>query len=309
MNKKVSVIGAGNVGATCAQRIAQRSCADVVLLDIIEGMPQGKALDMMHSHPIVGSNISITGTNSYRDTAGSTVVVITSGSPRKPGMSRDDLVAVNSAVMKSVVPQVLGYSPDCVIIVVTNPLDAMAYLTLKISGLPKNRVMGMSGVLDTGRFRSIVAAEIGVSVEDVSACILGAHGDTMVIIPRLTKIGPVPLTDLLPQKRIDELIDRSTSSGAEIVGLLKTGSAFYAPGMAAAQMAEAIVLDASRVLPVCAYLDGEFGLSDIYMGVPAKIGAAGVEKVLEFELTPDEQVALAKSAQSVRNLIDMLDLS
>ncbi len=309
MNKKISVIGAGNVGATCAQRIAQRGCADVVLLDIVEGMPQGKALDMMHSHPIVGADISITGTNSYRDTAGSSVVVITSGSPRKTGMSRDDLVAVNSAVMKSVVPQVLEHSADCVIIVVTNPLDAMAYLTLKISGLHKSRVMGMSGVLDTGRFRSIVAAEMGVSVENVSACILGAHGDTMVIIPRLTKIGPVPLTDLLPQKRVDELIDRSVNSGAEIVGLLKTGSAFYAPGMAAAQMAEAIVKDAKRVLPVCAYLDGEFGLSDIYMGVPAKIGAAGVEEVLEFDLMPDEQKALSKSAESVRNLIAMLDLS
>lgn len=308
MNKKVSVIGAGNVGATCAQRLAQTGCADVVLLDIIEGLPQGKALDIMHSHPVIGSNASVTGTNSYEDTADSSVVVITSGSPRKPGMSRDDLLAVNSEVMKSVVSQVLRYSPGCVIIVVTNPLDAMAYLALKISGLPQKRVMGMSGVLDTGRFRSIVAAEIGVSVEDVSACILGAHGDTMVIIPRLTVVGPVPLVDLLSQKRIEELIERSTHSGAEIVGLLKTGSAFYAPGISAAQMAQAVVTDSKRVLPVCAYLDGQFGLSDIYIGVPAKIGAQGVEQVLEFELTAGERQALEASAQSVRNLIAKLDL-
>jgi malate dehydrogenase len=309
VSNKVSVIGAGNVGATCAQRVAQGGYADVVLLDIVKGMPQGKSIDMMHSHPIVGSISQIIGTNSYEDTAGSDVVVITSGSPRKPGMSRDDLVAINTEVMKGVVPEVLKYSPNCVIIVVTNPLDAMVYLVLKISGLPKNRVMGMSGVLDTGRFRSIIADALDVSIEDVSTCILGAHGDTMVIVPRLTTIGCVPITELLSKEAIDELIDRSVHSGAEIVSLLKTGSAFYAPGTAAAQMAESIVLDSKRILPVCAYLDGEFGLSDIYLDVPAKIGAGGVEKVLEFELTPDEKAALDRSAQSVRELIDKLDLS
>lgn len=309
MKSLASVIGAGNVGATCAQRVAQGGYADVVLLDIVEGMPQGKAIDMMHSHPIVGSSRSIVGTNSYKDTAGSDVVVITSGSPRKPGMSRDDLVSVNSGVMKSVVPQVLKHSPDCVIIVVTNPLDAMVYLALKISGLPSRRVMGMSGVLDAGRFRSIVAAHLDVSAEDVSACILGAHGDTMVIVPRLTTVGGVPLPELLPKQEIDKLVDHSVNSGAEIVSLLKTGSAFYAPGIAAAQMAKSIILDSKCILPVCAYLNGEFGLSDIYLSVPAKIGADGVEKVLEFDLKPDEKVALDKSAQSVRELIDKLDLS
>jgi malate dehydrogenase len=309
VKSKVTVIGAGNVGATCAQRVAQGGYADVVLLDIVEGMPQGKAIDMMHSHPIVGSSRSIVGTNSYDDTAGSDVVVITSGSPRKPGMSRDDLVAVNSAVMNSVVPQVLKHSPDCILIVVTNPLDAMVYLVLKISGLPSSRVMGMSGVLDTGRFRSIIAAHLDVSVQDVHACILGAHGDTMVIMPRLSTVGGVPLTQLLSKQEIDKLVDRSVKSGAEVVSLLKTGSAFYAPGIAAAQMAESIVLDSKRILPVCAYLDGQFGLSDIYLGVPAKIGADGVEKVLEFELTDEEKLALDKSAESVRELIAKLDLS
>ncbi|MFC1978724.1 malate dehydrogenase [Chloroflexota bacterium] len=309
MSNKVSVIGTGNVGATCAQRVAQGDYADVVLLDIVNGMPQGKAIDMMHSHPIVGSTSSIIGTNKYEDTAGSDVVVITSGSTRKPGMDRRDLAFTNAEVIKSVVPQVLEHSPYCVMIMVTNPLDAMAYLALKLSKLPKNRVMGMSGVLDTARFRAIIAAELDVSVEDVSACILGAHGDTMAPIPRLTTVGCVPITELLSKEKIDVLVDSSIHSGAEIVGLLKNGSAFYAPGVSAAQMAEAVVLDSKRILPVAAYLEGEFGLSGIYLGVPAKVGAGGVEQILEFELTADEKAALEKSAQSVRDLITDLDLS
>jgi malate dehydrogenase len=281
----------------------------VLLLDIVEGMPQGKAIDMMHSHPIVGSISSIIGTNEYEDTAGSDVVVITSGSARKPGMDRRDLAFTNAAVIRSVVPQVLEHSPDCVIIMVTNPLDAMAYLALKLSNLPNSRVMGMSGVLDTARFRAIIAAELDVSVEDVSACILGAHGDTMAPIPRLTTVGCVPITELLSKEKIAELIDRSVHSGAEIVGLLKNGSAFYAPGIAAAHMAEAVVRDSKRILPVAAYLEGEFGLSGIYLGVPAKIGAGGVEHIMEFELMPDEKAALEKSGQTVRDLIADLDLS
>jgi len=289
--------------------VAQGDYADVVLLDIVNGMPQGKAIDMMHSHPIVGSISNVIGTNSYEDTAGSNVVVITSGSARKPGMDRRDLAFTNAEVIKSVVPQVLEHSPDCVIIMVTNPLDAMAYLALKLSKLPKNRVMGMSGVLDTARFRAIIAAELDVSVEDVSACILGAHGDTMAPIPRLTTVGCVPITELLSEEKIDELIDRSIHSGAEIVGLLKDGSAFYAPGVAAAQMAEAVVMDSKRVLPVAAYLEGEFGLSGIYLGVPAKVGAGGVERILEFDLTADEKAALEKSVQMVRDLITDLDLN
>jgi len=297
------------VGATCAQRIAQCGYADVVLLDIVEGMPQGKAIDMMHSHPIVGSISSIIGTNEYEDTAGSDVVVITSGSARKPGMDRRDLAFTNAAVIRSVVPQVLEHSPDCVIIMVTNPLDAMAYLALKLSNLPNNRVMGMSGVLDTARFRAIIAAELDVSVEDVSACILGAHGDTMAPIPRLTTVGCVPITELLSKEKIDVLVDRSVHSGVEIVGLLKNGSAFHAPGIAAAHMAEAVVRDSKRILPVAAYLEGEFGLSGIYLGVPAKIGAGGVERIMEFELMSDEKAALDKSAQTVRDLIVDLDLS
>jgi malate dehydrogenase len=272
-------------------------------------MPQGKAIDMMHSRPVVGSISNIIGTNSYEDTAGSDVVVITSGSARKPGMDRRDLAFINAEVIKNVVPQVLEHSPDCVIIMVTNPLDAMAYLALNLSNLPKNRVMGMSSVLDTARFRAIIAAELDVSIEDVSACILGAHGDTMAPITRLTTVGCVPITELLSKEKIDVLTDRAVHSGAEIVGLLKDGSAFYAPGVAAAQMAEAVVKDSKCILPVAAYLEGEFGINGIYLGVPAKVGAGGVEQILEFELTSDEKAALEKSAQTVCDLITDLNLS
>lgn len=308
MRKKITVIGAGNVGATAAQRIWQRGFADVVLLDIIAGMPQGKAIDLMHSGPITGSDAHITGTNDYAKTSDSDIVVVTSGLPRKPGMSRDDLLSANQEIVTGVIRNVVKYSPGCILIIVTNPLDAMAYLALHVSGFPRNRVMGMSGVLDTARMRAIIAAEMNVSVEDVTAIILGAHGDTMVAIPRLTTVGGVPITELLPSTTIDIIMDRAAHSGAEVVSLLKTGSAFYAPGLAVAHMAEAVIMDTKRILPVSAYLKGEYGIDGVFLGVPAKIGSAGVEQILEFQLTAEEAASLQKSAGSVRELVDLMKL-
>ena len=306
--KKVSIIGAGNVGATTAQRLAERDFYDVVLLDIpqVDGMPQGKALDLLESGPVIGYDSLLTGTTNYEDTADSDLVVITSGLPRKPGMTRDDLLLTNAGIIKSVTESVVKYSPNCFIIVVTNPLDAMVQLTHKISGFPKNRVIGMAGVLDSGRYRTFIAQELDVSVEDVSAFVLGGHGDSMVPLPRYSTVAGIPITELLPKERIDELSKRAANGGAEIVGLLKTGSAFYAPSASVAVMVDSILLDKKRVLPCAAMLEGEYGVDGYYVGVPVKLGANGVEKVIEIKLTDDEQTAFKKSADAVAELISVI---
>lgn len=308
MRKKVSVIGAGNVGGTLAQRIAEKGYADVVLVDIIEGLPQGKGLDMLQTGPITGSDAKVIGTNSYEETANSDIVAITSGVPRKPGMSRDDLVLTNMNIVKSVTEQVVKYSPNCIIIMVANPLDAMTQLALHVSKFPRNRVFGQSGILDTARFRTFVAQELDVSVEDVHACILGGHGDTMVAIPRLTTVGGIPITELLPQETINKIVDRTVKGGGEIVALLKTGSAFYAPAAATAQMIESVLLDKKRILPCAVYLDGEYGIKGVVVGVPAKLGKNGIEQVIELKLTPEESAALKKSAQAVEELVRVMKL-
>ena len=303
MTGKVSIIGAGNVGATCVQRIAERGYADIVLVDIIKGLPQGKSLDMLESMPILGCDRHIIGTNSYQETANSDVVVITSGVSRKPGMTREELLQTNMNIVTEVTRNVVSYSPNCIIIMVTNPLDAMTYLALRTSRFPKNRVMGLSGVLDTARLRSFIAAELNVSVEDVSACILGQHGEKMVILPRLCTVCGVPITQLLPQETINRLVERTLKAGAEIVGLLKTGSAFYAPSAGAAQMVEAIILDKKQILPCATYLDGEYGIKDTVISVPVKLGKSGIEQIIELELTAEEKSALANSAQAVQELV------
>jgi len=308
MRKKISVIGAGNVGATCAFRIAEGNYADVVLLDIVEGLPQGKALDMLQAAPIVDSDVMVTGTNSYVDTAGSDIVIITSGLPRKPGMSRDDLVQTNAGIVREVTENVMRHSPECIIIVVCNPLDAMVQMALHVSGLPRGHVFGQSGVLDSARMRTFIALELNVSVNDVYACVLGGHGDTMVPVTRLCTVGGVPLADLLPQDRIDAIVQRTINGGAEIVGLLKTGSAFYAPGTASALLAEAVIRDRKTILPCAVRLDGEYGISGVVAGVPAKLGAGGVEEVIELALTQDEHKALEVSADAVRGLLGVMGI-
>lgn len=308
MRKKVTVVGAGNVGATCAQRIAERGYADVVLVDIIEGLPQGKALDILQSGPVIGSNARVIGTNGYEETADSDVAIITSGVPRKPGMSRDDLVLTNMKIVKEVTESVVKYSPKCIIIVVTNPLDAMAQLALHVSKFPRNRVIGQSGILDTTRFRTFIAMELNVSVEDVFACVLGGHGDTMVPIPRLSTVGGVPITDILPPEKINRIVERTVKGGGEIVSLLKAGSAYYAPSAAVAQMVDSIILDKKRILPCAAYLDGEYGIKGAFVGVPVKLGANGVEQIIEIKLTAEENAALRKSAQAVMELVKVMKL-
>lgn len=308
MRKKVTVVGAGNVGATCAQRIAERGYADVVLVDIIEGLPQGKALDMLESGPVVSSDSRLIGSNSYEDTADSDIVVITSGVPRKPGMSRDDLLFTNMEIVKGVTESVVKNSPNCIIIVVTNPLDAMAQLAFHVSKFPKNRVMGMSGILDTTRFRTFLAMELDVSVEDVFACVLGGHGDSMVPIPRLSTVGGVPITDILPPDTIERIVTRTVKGGGEIVSLLKAGSAYYAPSAAVAQMVDSILLDKKRILPCAVYLDGEYGIKGVFLSVPMKLGANGVEQIIEIKLTPEEDAALKKSGEAVRELINIMKL-
>ncbi len=308
MRKKVTVVGAGNVGATCAQRIAERGYADVVLVDIIEGLPQGKALDMLESGPVVSSDGRLIGSNSYEDTADSDIVVITSGVPRKPGMSRDDLLFTNMEIVKGVTESVVKNSPNCIIIIVTNPLDAMAQLAFHVSKFPKNRVMGMSGILDTTRFRTFLAAELDVSVEDVFACVLGGHGDSMVPIPRLSTVGGVPITDILPPDTIERIVTRTVKGGGEIVSLLKAGSAYYAPSAAVAQMVDSILLDKKRILPCAVYLDGEYGIKGVFLSVPMKLGANGVEQIIEIKLTPEEDAALKKSGEAVRELINIMKL-
>jgi malate dehydrogenase len=306
--KKISVIGAGHVGEVTAQRIAYRELGDVVLLDIIEGMPQGKGLDLLESTPVVGCDSSISGANDYADTAYSDIVVITSGFPRKPGMSRDDLLNTNFKVIKEVTEKVAAKSPDAIIIVVTNPLDAMVQTAFKVSGFPKNRVMGMAGILDSTRFRTFIAQELNVSVENVHALVLGGHGDTMVPLPRFSTVAGVPITEFIPKERIDQIVQRTRKGGGEIVALLKTGSAYYAPAAAIAEMVEAIVKDKKKILPCAAYLEGEYGIEGIFVGVPVKLGAGGVEQIIELKLNDEESAALAKSAEAVRSLVEKIGM-
>ena len=308
MRRKITVVGAGNVGSTCAQRIAERGYADVVLVDIIEGLPQGKALDIQQSGAVLAFDSRVSGTNCYEDTADCDIAVITSGMPRKPGMSRDDLVQANAAIVKSVVESVARYSPNCIVIMVTNPLDAMAQLALRISGFPKNRVLGQSGVLDAARFASFLAVDLGVSVEEVNPCVLGGHGDSMVAIPRLTTVGGMPVTELLPRETIDRIVERTVRGGAEIVELMKGASAYYAPSAAVLQMVDAIVLDKKRIIPCSVYLEGEYGIRGVFLSVPVKLGAGGVEQVVEVKLTAEEHEALARSAETVRQLVNAMNL-
>jgi malate dehydrogenase len=308
MRNKVTVVGAGNVGASCAQRVAEKGYADVVLVDIIEGMPQGKALDILQSGPILNFDSNIIGTNSYEETADSNIVIITSGIARKPGMSRDDLILTNMKIIREVTENIVKHSPNCMIIMVTNPLDAMTQLALHTSKFPKNRVMGQSGILDSSRFRTFIAMELGVSVDDVFACLLGGHGDTMLAIPRLTTVGGIPITDLLPKDTIDAIVERTVKGGAEIVSLLKTGSAYYAPSAATVQMVEAILFDKKKILPCSAYLEGEYGITGAYVGVPAKLGSNGVEQVIQLKLTEEESAALRRSADAVLELVKIMKL-
>ena len=304
---KVTVVGAGNVGGTTAQRLAERNYADVVLVDIVEGLPQGKALDILESGPVLGFDSNVTGTNSYEETAGSDVVVITSGSPRKPGMSRDDLLKTNQNIVGSVTAEIVKHSPEAILVMVANPLDAMCHVALETSGFPRERVVGMAGILDTARYRTFIAQELGVSVRDVFALVLGGHGDTMVPLPSMATVGGVSITDLIPKDRVDAIVDRARNGGAEIVGLLQSGSAFYAPSAAAVEMVDAILQDQKRILPCAAYLQGEYGLNDLFVGVPVKLGAKGIEEVVELDLADSERSALEKSADSVRELVEVLN--
>jgi malate dehydrogenase len=299
---KVTVVGAGMVGGTLAQRLAERDYADVVLVDIVQGMPQGKALDITEAGPVYGYDSIVTGSNGYEETEGSDLVVITSGMARKPNMSRDDLLKINAGIVREVTEKVRAASPDSVLIVVSNPLDAMVTLAHRVSGFPKRRVIGMAGVLDTARYRTFIARELGVSVKDVHGFVLGGHGDTMVPLPRYTTVAGIPITQLLPADRIEAIVDRARNGGAEIVNLLKTGSAYYAPSASVVDMVDSILLDKKRVLPCAALLEGEYGIDGIFVGVPCILGAAGLEKVLEIELDDQERAALHRSADAVREL-------
>jgi malate dehydrogenase len=302
----VTVIGAGNVGATAAQRIAEAGLADVVLVDIVEGLPQGKGLDLAEAAPVVGHDARVLGTNDYGDTAGSDVVVVTSGIARKPGMSRDDLMNTNAGIVKAVVEAAAKASPEAILVVVTNPLDVMCHVAMRASGFPRERVIGMAGVLDSARFRTFIALELGVSVEDTHAFVLGGHGDTMVPLPRYSTVAGIPITELLSPERVAALVDRTANGGAEIVGLLKTGSAFYAPAAAVFEMVESILLDRKRVLPCAAYLQGEYGQTDLFVGVPVVLGVRGLERVVEIKLTAEEQAAFDRSAGAVREQVALL---
>ena len=306
MRSKVTVVGAGNVGATAAQRIFDRGYADVVLVDIVDGLPQGKALDMLESGPVLGSDASIVGTNGYDETEESDIVVITSGVARKPGMSRDDLLLTNMKIVTSVVKEVATRSPESILLVVTNPLDAMVQRAYQVSGFSSRRVVGMAGILDTARFRAFLAEELDVSVDAVSAFVLGGHGDSMVPVVGTTTVGGTPITRLLSQERIGEIVQRTRDGGAEIISLLKTGSAYYAPSAAITQMVEAVLLDKKQILPCTAYLEGQYGIDGLYVGVPVKLGAGGVEEIVEFDLTPEELDALQKSAAVVRELVEVM---
>jgi malate dehydrogenase len=305
---KISVIGAGFVGSTLAQRLVERDYVDVVMFDIIPNMPQGKALDMLEAGPVLGYDSQVIGTNDYADTANSSIVVITSGFPRKPGMSRDDLVKKNQEVITQVTEQVVRYSPNCIIVMVTNPLDAMAQLAYKISGFPRNRVVGESGVLDTARFRTFVARELNVSVRDVQAYVLGGHGDTMVPLTRMSTVAGVPLAQLLPPERIEQIVQRTRDGGAEIVKLLGTGSAYFAPSASVLQMVESIMLDKKMILPCSVYLEGEYGINGLFVGVPVKLGAGGVEQIIQVDLDENERAQLQRSADAVQELIKVMGI-
>jgi malate dehydrogenase len=302
MDKKVTVIGAGNVGATAAQRLAEKELCDVVLVDIIEGVPQGKTLDLAQAAPIETHDAHLLGANTYDATAGSHIVIITAGIPRKPGMSRDDLLSTNAGIVKKVTQEVASRSPQAILIIVSNPLDAMCHVAYEASGFPKQRIIGMAGVLDSARFRAFIAMELNVSVESTHAFVLGGHGDTMVPLPRYSTVAGIPITELMSPERIAALVQRTRNGGAEIVGLLKTASAFYAPSSAAVEMAESILKDKKKILPCAAYLEGEYGIRDLFIGVPVKLGAKGVEQVIEIKLTPEENTALHKSAAAVQEL-------
>jgi malate dehydrogenase len=304
---KVTVVGAGNVGASVAQRVAEGGLADVVLIDIVEGLPQGKALDLSEAAPVVGHDMKITGTNDYADTAGSDIVVVTSGLARQPGMSRDDLLAKNAGIVRSVVKQAVQHSPDAILIIVTNPLDAMCHVALDASGFDRQRVVGMAGVLDSARFRAFIAEALDVSVSSTHAFVLGGHGDSMVPLPRYSTAGGVPITELLDKAKIDALVERTRNGGAEIVGLLKSGSAYYAPAASVAQMVDSILNDRNEILPCAAYLTGQFGIDGLFVGVPAKLGRHGVEEVVEIELTSEENAALQHSVAAVRDLVEAMD--
>jgi len=304
---KITVVGAGNVGGTTAQRLAEKDAYDVVLVDIAEGMPQGKALDISQAGPVCGYSTRVVGTNGYAETAGSSVAVITSGIPRKPGMSRDELLATNAKIVKSVVSELVSRSPDIILILVTNPLDAMVHVARLVSGLPKSRIIGMGGILDSARMRSFIAAELNVPGPDVQAMVLGGHGDTMVPLPRYTTVKGKPVSDLMPKDKLDAIIQRTRDGGAEIVGLLKTGSAFYAPSASAVDMVEAIYKDQKRVMPCSVLCEGEYGLKNVIVGVPVRIGRNGVEEIVEYDLAVDEQAALEASANAVRELCAAVD--
>lgn len=306
MNQKVTVVGAGNVGATAAQRLAEKELCDVVLIDIIDGIPQGKSLDLAQAAPIEKHDAHLTGANSYEASADSDIVIITAGIPRKPGMSRDDLLATNRGIMKNVVGQVARYSPNAVLIIVSNPLDAMCHVAMEESGFPKSRIIGMAGVLDSARFRTFISMELNVSVENIHALVLGGHGDTMLPLPRFSTVAGIPITELMSSERIEALATRTRNGGAEIVSLLKTGSAYYAPASAAVEMAESILKDKKKILPCAAYLDGEYGISGLFVGVPVKLGKNGIEQIISLKLGPEEQRALNKSAAAVKELVDAM---
>ena len=308
MRKKVSIVGAGNVGATAAHWIAAKELADVVLIDVVEGVPQGKGLDLLQAMPVEKRDCAILGTNDYADTANSDIVVITAGIPRKPGMSRDDLLNTNYKIMQDVVGKVVKYSPNCIIIVVSNPLDAMAQAAFKLSGFSRNRVIGMAGILDSARFRTFIAQELNVSVENVTAFVLGGHGDTMVPLARYSTVAGIPITELIEPARLEALIQRTRDGGAEIVKYLKTGSAFFAPSASAVEMVEAILKDKKKIVPCAVHLEGEYGIKGLFVGVPVKLGANGLEQVIEIKLTADEKAALDKSAAAVKELISVIGL-
>jgi malate dehydrogenase len=306
MRKKVSIVGSGNVGATAAHWIAAKELADVVLIDIIEGVPQGKGLDLLEAMPIAKCDSHIIGTNDYKDTANSDIVVITAGIPRKPGMSRDDLLNTNYNIMKAVVGEVVKHSPNCILIIVSNPLDAMAQAAYKLSGFPRERVIGMAGVLDSARFRAFIADELKVSVENVTAFVLGGHGDTMVPLARYSTVAGIPITELIEKSKLEALIQRTRDGGAEIVKYLKTGSAYYAPSAATTEMAEAILKDKKKILPCAALLEGEYGINGLFIGVPVKLGSKGIEQIIEIKLTPEEKAGLDKSAKAVKELCGVI---
>ncbi len=308
MRKKISIVGGGFVGATAAHWCAVKELGDIVLVDVLDGMPQGKALDLLQAGPVEGFDLNILGTNSYEDTAGSDIVVVTAGLPRKPGMTREDLVQTNGNIIRQVMENIMKHSPDAIVILVTNPLDTMVYLAKKVSGLPRERIFGQAGILDSARMRTFIAMELNVSVENTHACVLGGHGDEMVPLPRYSTVAGIPITELLPADRIAAIVERTRKGGGEIVALLKQGSAFFAPSASTVQMVEAIVKDRKQILPCCVYLDGEYGLNDICFGVPVKLGSSGVEQIMEITLTDEERAAMQRSADLIRSSMAALEM-